>query len=173
MKEYKSLAWPLYLTGLGLILVPAVEFVLTASPVSPTILSWRYGAIGLFSRAVVVPTAGVVVIFGTAVLLEHQWVRRAAWVVGFAGGALLLLVVGLFTLDVLQFRHQVRTQALAAFDAANALALLKLLTAMAVLLSVGVSGLRTARHTRASRRNTGSVPLIAGREREHAPTPAP
>ncbi len=173
MKEYRSLAWPFYLAGLALIVLPAVELVLTVAPLSPGVLSWRYGAVGLLSRSLAMPIAGVLVIFGTAVLLEHGWIRRAAWILGFVGAAALVAVAGVFVLDVLQFRHQVRPQALAAYEAASAVAGLKLLAGTVVLLAMGISGVGMSRRAAGHRRRTGPVPLIARAEHEEEPTPAP
>jgi hypothetical protein len=173
MKEYRNLAWPFYLTGLVIIVVPAVEFVLTVSPLSPSILSWRYGAVGLLSRSIMTPMVGVVVIFGTAVLLEHTWVQRGVMVLGFVGCAVLLLAIAMFALDLLQFRNQVRAEARTAYNAASAVALMKLLAGTVVLLAFGVGGLRTARHAAARRRRSAPAPLIArpGQGEETTPDP--
>ncbi len=173
MREYRHLAWPFYLMGLAIIIVPMVEFVLTVSPLSPTIVSWRYGAVGLLSRSIMTPMVGLVVIFGTAVLLEHHRVQRGVMVLGFVGAVVLLLALGVFALDLLQLRRQVRPDAKTAYDVASATALLKLFAVTAVLLAFGVSGLKMVRRTSARRHHASTAPLVSRPERREETAPGP
>ncbi len=172
MREYRSLAWPFYLMGLVIILVPAVEYVLTVSPLSPRIVSWRYGAVGLLSRSIMTPMLGLVVIFGTAVLLEHRWIQRGVMVLGFVGGAVLLLTVAVFALDLLQLRQQVRADAKTAYDATSTVAFIKLLGVTAVLLAFGVSGFKVTRHAAGRRHHGTPAPLVSRPASEEKTTPA-
>jgi len=161
MAEHRRPAWPFYLTGLVLIVVPAIEYVLTVLPLSPSILSWRYGAVGLLARSIMIPLVGVVLIFGTAVFLEHRWVQRGVMVLGFVGGAALLLAAVLFVFDLLQFRGQVREAVRTAYDGASAMALLKLLAGCVVMIAFGVSALRDVRRAAARDHHSAPAHLIA------------
>jgi len=174
MKPYRRLAWPFYLTGLAIILVPAVEYVLTVLPLSPTILSWRVGAVGLLARSVLTPLVGLVIILGTATFLEHVWVQRAVMVAGFAGALALILTIFLFGLDLLQFRGQVREAARRAYDASSAMILLKLFAEAVVLGAFGFSGRLMTRHAAAHEaRHAAPAPLIARAEHSEGAPPAP
>ena len=175
MKEHPHIAWPLYLTGLVIIAFPLLEFVLTVWPPSPGVLSWRFGTAGLLGRSIMTPMVGLVILFATASYLGHTGVRRAVMVLGFAGTAVLLLAAGLFTLDLVQFRAQVRAGAKAAYDVSSVVTLLKFFAAAAVFLAFGLSGLRSLRHSRAEERRHEAAPLIGMHEREGADAgpPAP
>ncbi len=167
MKEHPHIAWPLYLTGLVIIVFPLLEFVLTVWPPSPGVLSWRFGTAGLLGRSIMTPMVGLVIVFATAAFLGHTRVQRAVMVLGFAGTVALLLVTGLFALDLVQFRAQVRAGSKAAYDVSSVVTMLKFLAAAVVMLAFGLSGLRSLRHARAEeRRHAGAAPLIGMRERE-------
>ncbi len=168
MKHYRHLAWPFYLTGLAFILLPAAEVVVAILPLSPSVLSWRVGAVGLLGRSVLTPLVGMVIVLGTAVLLEHVLVQRAVTVLAFAGAAAFLVLAGLFALDLLQFRGEVREAARRAFDASSVLALLKLLAATAILAAYGLSGRLLLRHARAHAAYHAAPSPLVGQHAESA-----
>lgn len=145
MNKLKFLAWPLYITGFAVVFFPALEFVVTIWPLSPSILSWRFGAVGLLSRSLLTPMVGVAMVFSTAVLLDHKWVRRAATLLALVGSVVLLIAIGMFLLDLLQFRNQVRAEASTAYDVSSGVALLKLLICTVILVTFGMSGVRVGR----------------------------
>ena len=162
MKSYKNLAWPFYLTGLVIIIFPAVEYVLTIWPLSFGVISWRFGAVGLLTRAIMTPMVGLALVFGTAVLLEHTWVQRGVAVLGIAGTAVLILAVVMFTLDLFQFRNQVRPEASLAYDVSSGMALTKLFAGTIVLLSFGLSALRMVRRAGGKKsRRSAPATLVA------------
>ena len=178
MLPYRRLAWPFYLTGLAIVVFPALEFVLTILPLSPTILSWRYGAVGLLARSSLTPLVGLVIILGTATFLEHVWVQRAVTVVGLVGAAAFLLATLLFALDLVQFRGEVREAAKRAYDASGTVVLLKLLVESGVLAAFGASGRlltrRAAAHAaRHAAHHAAPAPLVGRQEPTDEATPAP
>ncbi len=174
MKEHPHIAWPLYLTGLLIIVFPLLEFVLTVWPPSPGVLSWRFGTAGLLGRSIMTPMVGLAIVLATATFLGHSGVQRAVMVLGFAGTAVLLLVAGLFALDLVQFRAQVRAGAKTAYDVSSVVTLLKFLAAAVVLLAFGLSGLRSLRHKRAEeRRHAGAAPLIGKHKRDETDATRP
>lgn len=174
MKGHHYLAWPFYLTGLAIVAFPALEFVLTVLPLSPTIISWRYGAAGLLARSALTPLVGLVVIAGTATLLEHRWVQRAVMIVGVVGAAAFLLTAVLFSLDLVQFRGEVREAAKRAYDASSAVVLLKLLAESCVLAAFGASGrLLTRRAAAHGAHHAAPALLVRRQEPTDETTPAP
>ncbi len=160
MKEYTYLAWPLYLAGLLVILLTAVDFVATVAPLSPQTVSWRFGAVGMLSRSIMLPTVGLVGILGTAALLEHVRIQRLVMVLGFLASGLLLLAVGMFALDAVQLRNQVGPEAVTSFKASSVVALIKLLSGAVLLAVVGVSGLRMSRHAARKAHSAGPAAVI-------------
>lgn len=174
MDRYRRLAWPFYLTGLAIVAFPAMEFVLSILPLSATVLSWRVGVAGLLARSSLTPLVGLVIILGTATLLEHRWVQRAVMVVAMLGAVAYLLTALLFVLDLLQFRVDVRQIAKRAYDASSAVVLLKLLAEACVLAAFGASGRSLTRRAAArAARHGDPAPLIGRQQRSDGSPPAP
>ena len=173
MKEHAYLAWPLYLAWLVIIAFPLVDLVATVLPLSPGVVSWRFGAVGMLSRSIMLPTVGLVAILATAARFEHVGIPRVVMVLGFVCGVLLLLAVAALTLDAVQLRHQVRPEAAASFKASSVVALFKLLAGSALLGSVGVAGLRMSRHAARKARAAGPAAAIVRATHEDEPPPAP
>jgi hypothetical protein len=112
------------------------------------VVSWRFGAVGLLVRAIMTPLVGLAVVFGTAVLLEHRRVLRLVSVLSWVGAATLVVLMGVFGLDLVEFRGLVRPESSLAFDTSGGMVLAKLLAVSAVLSTFGVSGSRAARRLR-------------------------
>ncbi len=145
MASARTVALPFYLTAIVTIFFPAVELVLTIVPWSPTVLSWRFGAVGLLARAIMTPLVGWALLFGTALYLGHRRVLRLIGVLSVIGASTLLLFLGMFALDLLDFRGLVRPESSAAFDTSSAVVLMKLVAASGVLFAFGVGSARAAR----------------------------
>ncbi len=169
MISYRRLAWPFYLTGLAIVAFPALEFVLTILPLSPTVISWRVGAVGLLARSSLTPLVGLVIILGTATLLEHLSVQRAVMVVGMVAAAAFLLTALLFALDLVQFRGDVREAAKRAYDASSAVVVLKLLAEACVLAAFGASGRLLTRRAAEHAAHHGAPALLVGRQEPSGP----
>jgi hypothetical protein len=145
MDSRRTVALPFYLTALVIMLFPVVELALTIVPWSPTVVSWRFGAVGLLVRAIMTPLVGLAMVFGTALYLEHRGVLKLVAVVSWFGASTLLLLLAMFALDLMEFRGLVRPESSLAFDTSGAMVLAKLLAGSAVLAAFGVSGARAAR----------------------------
>jgi hypothetical protein len=140
MNRAHYIAAPAYFVASLLILFPLLDTVLSIWPLQMGEVSWRFGAVGLFSRAVMTPLLGLLLAFAVAVLLEHRLMTRAIAVVG---GLTALAIAGvsiLFVLDALQMRAQVRPEAKTAFDVASAVALGKYGLGFLLLGVFAVSG---------------------------------
>jgi hypothetical protein len=164
MNRYRYISWPVYLVAAMLVLLPVAEFVISVWPIQASVVRWRFGAVGLFSGALMVPILGIFIAYAAALLLEHRAVQRAISVL--SGVMVLVLVVAAagFVLDALQMRGQVRSEALRAFDAASAMGLAKMSLAMFTMLSLSVSGWRSARvgaPEKRARKNRVTAPVMA------------
>lgn len=148
----RSVALPFYLTALVIMFFPAMELLLTVWPWSPSVLSWRFGSVGLLVRAIMTPMVGFALLFGTAVALEHRLTLWAVAAAGFFGGAALLLLMGVFSLDLLEFRGVVQPESSLAFDTSSGVVLMKLFAVSLVLLAFGFSAYRVLRKSNKKKR---------------------
>ena len=99
MNRYRYLALPAYLAAAALILIPFTDAALSLYPWRPGVAQWRFGAVGLMSNAFMIPTAGLLIMLTTALVLGH-W--RTLRVLGLVCGVAALFTgmsIGLFGLD--------------------------------------------------------------------------
>lgn len=146
MNRFRYLSWPAYVVTATLLLLPLAEFLASVWPLHPGEVRWRFGAVGLFSGALLVPVLAVLLAYAVALLLEHRMVQR---VISVLSGLVALLLVAAsvgFILDTLQMRSQVRPEAHHAFDVASALGLAKLLVGALGLVCLSLAGWRSAGH---------------------------
>lgn len=142
-KQY--LAWPSYVVGALLVLVPLSDAVLSIWPFRPGEVSWRFGAFGVTNGALMTPLVGLLTVFAAALLLGHHRVLRTLSVLCGVGAVVLLLVSGLFVLDAVQMRAQVGPDARRAFDVASARVLARALLISGALATFLIAGWRAAR----------------------------
>ena len=150
MPRNKHLSVPAYLVAALLILIPLLDTALSVFPPRMSDVSWRFGATGLFSRALMTPLLGLLIAFAVALLVDQRRVLRVIAVVSGISAAMLVGTVILFTLDALQMRSQVRIEAKSAFDVASAVALAKYGLCILVLAAFTVAGWKSARRERKS-----------------------
>jgi hypothetical protein len=142
MLQSRLLAWPAYLVAAAMILIPLADSWTTLYPWNFGAARWRFGAVGLISNALMLPLAGLLIVFVLAWLREQKVLLRVIGVFGFVGAALCLLALASFTLDALQTRAQVREEVRLSFNVASITAAVKTLLAGATLLAFGLSGWR-------------------------------
>jgi hypothetical protein len=147
-----------------MIIVPITETGLSMLPFRFGEVSWRFGASGLFSRSLLTPIIGLLLVLVTAVSVEHLKVQRVAGVVALIASLLAFGMLCLFVLDTVQLRTQAPPDRRAAmlFAAGEAVSKLGLFTI--VLAFMARSGLKTPRIESTDRRRprTAEV-LIPGR----------
>lgn len=162
----RALASPCYLMALLLVLFPLTDALSTVWPLRPGEFQWRFGAVGLFSQALMTPLLGLVLALVTAFVLEHRAVLRTLSVLAALGGVLLLVVLAGFALDAAQMRGQVRPELKSNFDVASIAAAMKLLLAAILALVVTWVGWKRSRRSRRARAHPQpGTPLVAGTAR--------
>lgn len=140
MNRLRALAWPSYITALLFVTFPLVDTFLTVFPVRLAEVSWRFGAAGLFSRALLTPMLGWFLIFTIALLLEY---RRTLQLFSALSALAVVVLIGamvLFVLDAVQMRSQINPEIKTSFDIAALVALGKYgatVVALSVLALVG------------------------------------
>lgn len=143
--RYRPLGWAAYGVAFLLVFVPLADSLLGVWPPRLGEVTWRFGAVGLVSRAIMTPLLGLLLALMTTVLMEHRRTARVVSVVSFAGAALVLAAVVIFALDALQTRAQIRADALTAFDTATIVAIIKYLLTSLVAVALGIGGWKASR----------------------------
>ena len=169
--QMRRLAIPGYLVAFLIFLFPLLDTALSVWPPQTSQLAWRFGAVGLFSRALMTPLLGVLIAFGIALLMEHRTFLRVLAIANGVAAVLILVVMGLFILDALEMRVQVRADTKRAFDAASIVALVKYGTGMLVALAFAVHGWKASKQTGVAKKVRRSGPEILGRRPVSSPPP--
>ena len=140
----RSIVWAIYAVALILLVSPLVDLVGAVWPPRLGEVSWRFGAFGLATSALVSPILGLAMLKIGGVLLEHRRFVRAVAAVDLI--LLLLLLVGLafFALDFLQLRATLAAPSLAQYDMAGFKAGVNGVLELIVLAWMGVAGLRAS-----------------------------
>lgn len=161
MIDSRQLAGPAYLTSAALIILPLVDSSTSLYPWNVGDPRWRFGALGLYSNALILPILGVLIAHVTAASLRHPIVRRVIGVGAAVAGALLVGSLAIFALDALQTRASVRPEMSVSFTVASITAAGKITLAAVTLLVTGISGLRALRSER-RQHPPSEAPILAG-----------
>jgi hypothetical protein len=126
MKPNRAVIAGAYAVALLLVLVPLSEMTLRVWPLRMAEPSWRFGAVGLFSNALMTPLLGLTFAGMLAYIYGHRVTIRTLAVLLGVSGLVITGAIGMFILDALQMRASVVPEAKLAFDVASAQALMKL-----------------------------------------------
>jgi hypothetical protein len=126
MKPNRAVIAGAYAVALLLVLVPLSEMTLRVWPLRMAEPSWRFGAVGLFSNALMTPLLGLTFAGMLAYIYGHRVTIRTLAVLLGVSGLVITGAIGMFVLDALQMRASVVPEAKLAFDVASAQALMKL-----------------------------------------------
>jgi hypothetical protein len=140
----RSIVWVLYAVALVLLVSPLLDLIGAAWPPRMGEVSWRFGAFGLTTSALVSPILAFAMAKIAGVLLEHRVFVRVVAIVDLV--LLLLLLAGLvfFALDFLQLRATLASSSLSQYDTAGFKAAVNGVLELIVLAWMGVAGLRAS-----------------------------
>jgi hypothetical protein len=141
MRENRALYLAGYALALTLVLIPLSEAALAVFPPRPLATEWRVGSIGIFTEALMTPVLGLAIAVVVARVSGHPRAFRALGGLSAILAGLLVISAGVFTLDSLKTRPQVRPEALTTFNAATLQALMKMVLSGAVLGLLGAGAL--------------------------------
>ena len=130
--------------GIAMVL-PLVDLVMSLSPLRPTTLMWRFGAVGLLASAIGAP---LLVLFLVYVLAYFAGDRKVMIVCGVVAAVFALLMIagsGTFALDALQMKRRIQAAAQSRFLLASAQAMFKMGLQGLASLVLAVSAFRTLR----------------------------
>jgi len=152
MQNLRRIAVPAYLVAVLLVLFPVTDSALSVFPADPGQVSWRFGAVGLFSRALMTPLLGMLLLYAVAIISEHRRVLRSLAVVNALVTAVFAVIVPLFILDAIQLRSAVPAAAKVSFDVATSVALGKIVIAAVIATAFAVTGWKVSRKQKAAAR---------------------
>jgi len=155
-----------YALGMLMIVIPFTEVLLSVLPLRPGATSWRFGTTGVLSQAFMTPLLGATVIVVVAATLGHRRTLLTVSIVSALVAVITLAATGLFALDIIEMRSQVREEVKRAFDFSSILAVIKLIVATVVLSLLSSGARRTTRELRSSPRSrSASPPLVVSGDR--------
>ena len=154
MTQMRHLAWPAYLTAAALIVFPVIDALSTLWPMSPELLRWRFGAVGVVTNGLVISLAGAVLAFAVAASLGQRLVQQVLAWTSLVVGLVLLLSTMAFALDSVQLRVEIRPEVMTQFYIATARTCGKLLFFATAAALLGISTLRSLRRTSAAEQET-------------------
>ncbi|MDH3272117.1 MAG: hypothetical protein OEN56_12330 [Gemmatimonadota bacterium] len=144
------LARGLYLFGLALIVTASIDLFSSVWPIRAGEMSWRYGFLGLAAGYLQTPMLGLIMIILTAAWQREATMLRAAGSVCLVAAVLLLLVMGVFGIDVMSMRQIRAEDAQLGVLVGGAVQEVKYFMAMLVFAAIGQGSLKTARSSAAT-----------------------
>lgn len=155
--------FPAYLV-LGMAMVfPIVDLLSSLTPMHPSNVMWRFGAMGLGASAVATPLLMLLLILSLALVLGDRPAVMLVAVLASLGVVVLLVGSGSFALDALQMKGKVPDKGQAKFVMASGVALMKLGLEMLAMLAVAVASVRailSARRESARNTRTPVMPVM-------------
>lgn len=138
-RTFRVLAWPAYAVASLLIAVPLANIAPGMVPFDVDIVQWRFRVAGMVASSIALPVLGVLLGVTAAHMLGHLRTARALAVFSFLAAATGVLAIGMFALDSVQLRPEVRVEALPGFDASVIAGIVKfgLGTIVSIILGVG------------------------------------
>ena len=165
---------PGYLIAALICLQPLIDVTASVWPPHLGVVGWRFGYFAGLSGAMLLPLLGLFLIYSLAVQIGDRGVAVAVAAVGVLAALCCIAATGLFALDALQMRVQVRSDQVARFNVTAGWAAAKLAVAGLASLVVGVSAFRAARGIRFDERTQrpNAAPLIVARPLDVRPVEA-
>jgi hypothetical protein len=167
----RSIVWAIYAVALVLLVSPLADLMGAVLPPRMGEVSWRFGAFGLTTGALVSPILGLAMLKVAGVLLEHRTVVRVVAVIDLILMLILLGGLAFFALDFVQLRATLAASSLGQYDMAGFKAAVNGLLEVIVLGWMGVAGLRASSGPGkgAAQQSGREEGLIVGMPSEQAP----
>jgi len=141
----RRFAVPSYIATFSLMLFPLLDQLMQLVPTAKLHdPRWRFGAVGLLSNIFVLPVFSLMVVLFLTSFYEDRVFERIVSLLAVVAAVVLLVLTGLFALDSIQVRAQMRPQAMSSWAVATSTAILKLVVAVVVTGWFGLRGIRSA-----------------------------
>ena len=106
----------IYLAAFMLVVMPLVQALSGLLPLNPGSVEWRLRASTTMSGVLMVPFAGLVVIFALGKYTESKGATRFVGIAALLCTAILLIADPLFVLDAFQYKSIVKSQVIEAYN---------------------------------------------------------
>ncbi len=150
MLSYRPLLKAIYPMGALLVVAAVLDPVVRTYPFQPTVLSWRFGAVGLFSDSMVGVLFGLGWLVAGAAILQQRRALQLLSALTLAFGIGLAVIIGVFSLDALQIRAGAAPGFKPALDASVMKALLMMGLTVPVAIVAGVAGWKSSKQSLAT-----------------------
>lgn len=152
----RPIAPAFYGLGLMLLAIPLIELLMGTWPPRISAVNWRFGAFGLLSTGLLLPTLGAAILLATAAGLGHRRTLRAVASIALLGCLAELSILLLFSLDAVQMRSMIQSEVKLGFDLASLKSMLSFFFGSAVLAGFGIAGWRASRRDRDEKSHSGA-----------------
>ena len=142
MIESRQVTWPAYVVSIAMIALPLADVSTSLYPWRFYEPRWRFGAVGLISNSLLLPMAGLLVAYLTAVILDHRTTRRIIGGGSLAALGVCVAALVMFALDAVQTRAAVPPERRVSFNVASTAAAIKTIFAAVTFLAIGISAFR-------------------------------
>ncbi len=151
MERYRNFAWPAYTVAFMLVVIPFFDATMQLWPLKPGDTQWRFGAIGLYSNAFMIPALGLLVALATALIFGHaRFVKVLGALCGTAAGLTTILLL-LFVMDAVETRLKIAAAVRLSFAVASFTAGGKLILGVIGLGGMALTGWRSPSPKRATK----------------------
>ena len=177
LAQQRRLALPCYIVAVAMMILPVFDQMMQlASKLNLSDARWRYGALGSVSYMLLLPLLGMTIAFALSAVFEHRTWQRVLSVVAVAGIVLIVIAMGMFTLDAIEVRSLMRKEAQSTWAVATLTALAKYVLAAIVLAGFAKAGFAAPKPTKAPVKARDASLIIGNPSRpaqedaEHRPT---
>lgn len=156
MRPLRHLSAPTYLVAFLFLFVPFLDLAVSVWPLQFGNLRWRVAMVGQLSGGLMTVFLGFLIALVIATVLDQPRVQRA--VVALCGllAVALVVIIGMFVLDIFQLRGAIRPEVRRAFDMIAVQAFIKLILSLIGSVLFVLAGLRLARDEQKARRPRGA-----------------
>jgi hypothetical protein len=168
MAQQKQMATPAYFVAFILVFVSMLNTAMSFFPFRMADARWRYGAFGIMATGLTLPIVGILLALVVAATFEHRRGQRAIGAFSLVVALVVLVSLGMFALDALQVKGQVKAPLKLNFEVATVTGTLQALLAVAALSLLGLAAFRGPKPVRVAKEQARGSGMIIG-----APTPAP
>lgn len=135
--NFRQVAPGAYLVGFLLFFIPFFDVTMSVAPWVWANPQWRFGAIGLFSNALMLPASGALIAVATAVAFGHLKAQRAFGIVAWLIVVMVLVASVMFALDAVQTKSQIKPEMMLSYRVSTLTATCKLVLGMVAFALMG------------------------------------
>ena len=110
MTNYRQLAPAAYIVAFLLIFIPMFDAGMTVAPWHPGNPQWRFGIVGLWSNALMLPAVGGLIAVTAALVFGHLRTQLWLGVLSWLTALFVTLMALMFILDALQTKSAIRPE---------------------------------------------------------------